>query len=176
MTTRGADGARFEAVYRAEVNGVWRFLYRLGVRPPTTEDLTHQTFLVAFQRWAKLEAARPVGPWLRGIAWRVAADHRRLHQHRETSLDELPESQSAAIAPADESLAARRALVALQKALEQINPEQRAVFVMHELESMAIDDIAAAMEAPVSTIYSRLRLARERLSALLLPHRVGDPV
>ncbi|MBK7859568.1 MAG: RNA polymerase sigma factor [Archangiaceae bacterium] len=175
MTTRGAAVARFETVYRSEVNGVWRFLYRLGVRPPTTEDLTHQTFLVAFQRWPTLDAARPVGPWLRGIAWRVAADHRRLHQHREASLDELPESHGTGSAPADEVLAARRALVALEQALEQINPEQRAVFVMHELESMAIDEIAAAMEAPVPTIYSRLRLARERLSALLLPHRVGDP-
>jgi RNA polymerase sigma-70 factor (ECF subfamily) len=176
MTASAADVARFEAVYRSEVNGVWRFLYRLGIKPPTTEDLTHQTFLVAFTRWRHLDAARPVGPWLRGIAWRIAADHRRLHQHREAPLEELADSPAAPAAAADEQLASRRALKALEEALGQLNSEQRAVFVMHELESMPIDEIAQAMEAPVPTTYSRLRLARERLVKQLQPHRVGDPV
>ena len=176
MTARAPDVERFEAVYRSEVNGVWRFLYRLGIRPPSTEDLTHQTFLVAFTRWSALDPNRPVGPWLRGIAWRVAADHRRLHYHREAPLDALPPSTAAPGLAADEQLAARRALQALEAALVTINPEQRAVFVMHELESMPIKEIAAAMDAPTSTIYSRLRLAREQLSSQLAPHRQGRTV
>jgi RNA polymerase sigma-70 factor (ECF subfamily) len=176
MTASAAELARFEAVYRSEVDGVWRFLYRLGIKPPTTEDLTHQTFLVAFTRWRSLDPARPVGPWLRGIAWRIAADYRRLHQHREAPLEALPESQAAGGVAADEQVASRRALEALEAALAQLNADQRAVFVMHELEGMPIDEIASAMDAPVATIYSRLRLARERLAKHLEPHRVGEPV
>lgn len=167
-----AAAGRFEAVYRAEARGLWRFLYRLGVRGSLTDDLTQQTFLVAFGRWQQLDPSRPVGPWLRGIAWRVAADHRRLHVHHEVSTEQLPEVEARAPG-ADEQLASRRALGALERGLDGLNAEQRAVFVMHELEGISIADIAVEMDSPVPTIYSRLRLARERLSALLEAHRKG---
>lgn len=165
---------RFEAIYRAEVRGVWRFLQRLGIRPPATDDLTHQVFLVAFGRWRSLDQSKPPGPWLRGIAWKVAADHRRLHLHGDAPLDDVsPASAIATEAPADERLAARRALQALEAALAELNADQRAVFVMHELESMGIGDIAEAMGTPVPTVHSRLRLARARLSERLAEHRDG---
>ncbi len=163
---------RFEVIYRAEVRGLWRFLYRLGVRGALTDDLTQQTFLVAFTRWPQFEAGRPVGPWLRGIGWRIAADQRRLHSRHEVPTDILPEVCAGGPA-ADEQLASRGALQALERGLDGLNADQRAVFVMHELEGLSVVEVATEMQCPVATVYSRLRLARERLSALIEPHRQG---
>jgi RNA polymerase sigma-70 factor (ECF subfamily) len=172
MSGRALENERFLATYRAEVRSVWSFLYRLGVRGSLTEDLTQETFMVAFARWQQFDPSREPGPWLRGIAWRLASNHRRLHSRFEVGVDTLPEVQAARPAP-DDQLATRRAMSALERALETLSDDLRAVFVMYELEDMAIAQIAELMDAPTATIYSRLRLARERLSTALAAHREG---
>ncbi len=172
MSEPAASVAAFEAVYRAEVRGVWRFLARLGIRGPATDDLTHQTFMVAFTRWTQLDPGRPAGPWLRGIAWRIAADYQRLHLHTEAPIESASGSASSA-QPVDEQVASRRALSALEAALDDLNPDQRAVFVMYEIENLPLADIAREMGVSLPTVTSRLRLARHRLGQLLAPHREG---
>ena len=49
--------------------------------------------------------------------------------------------------------------------LERIPDEQRAVFCLFELEGMTGEEIAEALELPLGTAYSRLRLARVAFSA-----------
>jgi RNA polymerase sigma-70 factor (ECF subfamily) len=61
---------------------------------------------------------------------------------------------------ADEALAERQDLRLLERALESLDLDQRAVFTLFELEEMSGDDIAEALEIPLGTVYSRLRLAR----------------
>jgi RNA polymerase sigma-70 factor, ECF subfamily len=50
-------------------------------------------------------------------------------------------------------------------ALDRLSDEQRAVFVLHDLEGKAAPEIAADLDVPLNTVYSRLRLARERFAA-----------
>jgi RNA polymerase sigma-70 factor (ECF subfamily) len=56
---------------------------------------------------------------------------------------------------------------ALEGALAALPEEQRLVFIMFDVEGVPMDRIAFAMECPVKTAYSRLRLAREALRAAL---------
>ncbi len=42
---------------------------------------------------------------------------------------------------------------------------RRAVFVMHELDGISMPDIVQALEIPLNTGYSRLRLARGEFTA-----------
>jgi RNA polymerase sigma-70 factor (ECF subfamily) len=56
----------------------------------------------------------------------------------------------------------RRALVAA--GLERIPLDQRAVFVMHEMEGVAVPEIARTLGISDNTCYSRLRLARDRFT------------
>ncbi len=156
----------FERVYRAELRGVWQFVRRLGVRGAATDDLTHEVFLTAMRRWKSFDSAKPAGPWLRGIAWKAAADYRRLHQHRETSIDDAAEVASGQRSP-EQSAEATQALQRLERALATLDQDQRTVFVMHEMEGLSAPQISELMENPLPTTYSRLRLAREKLSAAI---------
>ncbi|HEX6277396.1 MAG TPA: sigma factor-like helix-turn-helix DNA-binding protein, partial [Polyangiaceae bacterium] len=45
--------------------------------------------------------------------------------------------------------------------------EQRTVFVLFELEGMTGDEIAEVASAPLATVYSRLRLARDTFRRVL---------
>jgi RNA polymerase sigma-70 factor (ECF subfamily) len=46
------------------------------------------------------------------------------------------------------------------RALDELDLAQRAVFVMHDLDGVAIPEIASMLGIPLNTAYSRLRLAR----------------
>lgn len=61
----------------------------------------------------------------------------------------------------------------LDRFLNSLDPDKRAVFVLAELEEMSAPEIGQALRAPVNTVYSRLRVARERFVAFL--EAEGEP-
>jgi RNA polymerase sigma-70 factor (ECF subfamily) len=158
----------WEEVYRANFKPVWRFLARLGVRPEHLEDVTHEVFLTAFRRLDSYDATRPVTPWLFGIAFRLGGDFKRLsfirrEQPAEESASEPVTETSGPLA--EKAVAARQARAMLDEILESMDLEKRAVFVMHELDGLQVPEIARALDLPLATAYSRLRLARQQYDA-----------
>lgn len=159
-----ADPPTFKGAYEAHFPHVWHTLRRLGVRQADLEDATHDVFVVVHRRWADFDPSRPVKPWLTGIAYRVAADERRRARHRREQVSEpgFAHDQPAKGRTPDELVAARQARALVQAALDGLDFDKRVVFVMHELEGMSAPEIAAVVEVPVNTVYSRLRAARAR--------------
>jgi len=51
------------------------------------------------------------------------------------------------------------------RALDTLDFDRRAVFILHEIDGVAIPEIARALEIPSNTAYSRLRLARADFGA-----------
>jgi RNA polymerase sigma-70 factor (ECF subfamily) len=149
----------FPAVYGAEFGYVWNTLRRLGVQERDLEDLCHDVFVVVFRNLEVYDARRPIRPWLFGIAFRVASDYRRSARFRREipgNACELP----CPAPPADEVMLRRERQRLVARALEALDFDQRAVFVMHDIDGHVMPDIAAALGVPLNTAYSRLRLAR----------------
>jgi RNA polymerase sigma-70 factor, ECF subfamily len=150
--------AAFESVYRAHFRFVWRSLRRLGVPERDLPDAVQEVFVVVHKKLAVFDPSSRVTTWLYAIALRVASDRRRRASERHEVLGETPER--ACHVPAESSeLADRRAL--LERALDALPLEQRAVFTLFELDGMHGGEIAALLDVPVATVHSRLRLARE---------------
>ncbi len=164
---------RFEDLYEQNLDYVWTSLRRLGVAPAHLEDLVHDVFLVAWRKLGEYDPRRPIKPWLFGISFRIASDFRgRLSVRREaSSLDdcglELADAQ-----PGPEARVYEQQLRGLvQRLLATLPLERRAIFVLHELDGLAMPEIADALDVPLNTAYSRLRLARRDFQAAL--HTTG---
>lgn len=155
----------FESVYRAEFSYVYRALRHLGAREAEVEDLAHDVFVVVHRKLAEYDPERPIRPWLFGIAYHVAARHRERAAVRAEIATGDPPERAAPEPRADERVAAREAWAAVQRALGELDLDQRGVLVMHDLEGHAAPEIAAALGVPLNTVYSRLRLARAKLVA-----------
>jgi RNA polymerase sigma-70 factor (ECF subfamily) len=56
---------------------------------------------------------------------------------------------------------------ALERAFRRLDPEQRALVVLHYYQDLALDEAAAALRIPVGTAKSRLSRARDTLRAAL---------
>lgn len=169
------DEASFRALYDAQLPYVIRSLRRLGVPSAELEDLAHDVFVVVYRRWSDFDRGRPARPWLFGIALRTASralDRRWRTAERPTindALAEVPDSASSAASSRSEA----RDLVL--QALATLDLDHRAVCVMHDLDGHAAPEIAAALGIPVNTVYSRLRVGRERLVEALRRLRKAEP-
>jgi RNA polymerase sigma-70 factor (ECF subfamily) len=149
----------FPVVYAAELGYVWSTLRRLGVQERDLEDVCHDVFVVVFRNLAVYDARRPIRPWLFGISFRVASDYRRSARHRR----EVPGTTrevACSSPPADEVMVRHERQRLVLRALEALELDRRAVFVMHDIDGHVMPDIAAALGIPLNTAYSRLRLAR----------------
>jgi RNA polymerase sigma-70 factor (ECF subfamily) len=56
---------------------------------------------------------------------------------------------------------------ALMSALEGLSEDQRAVFVMADLEELSAPEIASVLRVNLNTVYSRLRSARREVANAL---------
>jgi RNA polymerase sigma-70 factor (ECF subfamily) len=158
------SAAEFPAVYAAELGYVWHALRRLGVQERDLEDLCHDVFVVVFRNLPVYDTRRPIRPWLFGISFRVASDYRRSARQRR----EIPGTTrelTCPAPPADEVMLRRERERLVARALDDLELDRRAVFVMHDIDGHVMPDIAAALGIPLNTAYSRLRLARVDFAA-----------
>jgi RNA polymerase sigma-70 factor (ECF subfamily) len=150
-------------VFEAEFSYVLHTLYRLVARRTDLEDLTHEVFIVVHRTLAEYDPRRPIRPWLFGIAFRIAADYRRLARHAREVPHAAAEQAVDEAALADERIAAEQARRLVIEALEDVELDRRAVLILHDIDGQPMPEIAHALSIPLNTAYSRLRLAREDL-------------
>lgn len=158
-----APDARFEAIFDAELPYVWTSLRRLGVASRDLEDVAHELFLLVLSKLPSADTSKPVRPWLFAFAVRMASDYRRLSRHKSDFLGD--DEPAAAIPGADRLLSQMERERLVLRALEAIDMDRRAVFVLHELDEVPMREIAESLGIPLDTGYSRLRVAREEFVA-----------
>jgi len=167
------------AVHDAHAGFVWCSLQRLGIPPSDLDDVSQEVFVVVHRRLHTFDGSAQLTTWLFGICLRVAAAHRRRAWfRRETPTAELPDAGVPDSERPDALLAARQAHAALQRVLDAMDLEKRAVFVMFEIDELPTADIAAMLGVPVGTVWSRLHAARKQFQEKLgrlgaTPHKRG---
>ncbi len=171
----GEDGG-FRAVFEREFDYVWASLRRLGVRDSDLEDVAQDVFVRVHRQFHTYDRDRPIRPWLFAFAARCAADWRRQTRHRVEVFGTRGEPASP-LPSADAVLMRAEDLDLVLRALQEVDPERRPVFILHELDECRMRDIVRSLKIPLFTGYSRLRLARREFSAAVrrLGLRRGEP-
>ena len=152
------------AVFDGHFEFVWRSLRRLGVREADVDDALQEVFVVVHRKRDEFEGRSRLTTWLYGICFRVASDyHRRAHVRRERPTDEPIDEQSHADPHASDPelrVHGAQARALLDEALDGMDVEKRAVFVLYEIDELPVEEIALRVGVPVGTVYSRLKAAR----------------
>jgi RNA polymerase sigma-70 factor (ECF subfamily) len=154
----GAPSAadRVRAIVDGHFDSVARLLRGLGVPEGDVEDAAQQVFLVASGRLADILPGAERA-FVYRTALNVAAHARRSIARRR----EAPEVDSVCGAPSPEDVVDQlRARLCLDRILEAMPLDLRAVFVLFEIDEMSSVEIAQVLEVPVGTVASRLRRAR----------------
>ncbi|MEM6296982.1 MAG: RNA polymerase sigma factor [Myxococcota bacterium] len=151
-------------LYDAQLAWVLATLRRLGIPDAEVDDVAHELFLVVHRKLSAYDRARPLRPWLFGIAYRVARDHLRRGSARLRMVQSIRPAEAVDLELQTE---ARQQLERIQRALDSLDYERRATFVMHELDGFSVPEIADVLGCPLNTLYSHLRRARKHVHAHL---------
>jgi len=139
------------------------FLIRIGVQRADLDDLMQEVFLVAHRNGGYTAGPAKPTTYLAAIAIRAATSHRRKRQTRS-----FVQANNTAVKLASDhndtpetSVDRNRKLLMLQQALDMMDEEKRAIFVLAELYGETVVAIASGLGIKVETAYSRLRAARQ---------------
>ena len=152
-------------VYDRHAPFVFRVLRGLGVGDDRVDDAVQDVFIVVHRRLGEFEARSTLTTWLYAIARRVASQYRRSAAARRTADADL-DAVAAADTPFDDAHRNQAARL-LASILEELDGDKREVFVLIEVEQLSAPDVAQMLGIPVNTVYSRLRLARQKFEAAM---------
>jgi RNA polymerase sigma-70 factor (ECF subfamily) len=155
------DRSALRSIYEATSDRVFRLMVRM-VGQQDADDLTQQTFVRAFTKLDQFGGESKFETWLYRLATNEALQHLRREKHRRTKeLVVEPTADRTDRVEEDE----RATMV--RSALDQLDPELRAIFTLKEESGLSYHEIASALDIPEGTVGSRLNRARRELRKLL---------
>ena len=141
------------------------FAYRMLQRQEDARDICQETFLRVLKKAHRFRDGSKFSTWMYQIALNLCRDQLRKRRRWRTILAEDRELNEQTDAPPDGYPAAndpslqvekRQKTRALQLALKEIPSEQREVLIMKEYEGLKFKEIAEILNAPESTVKSRM--------------------
>ncbi|HTT11253.1 MAG TPA: sigma-70 family RNA polymerase sigma factor [Burkholderiaceae bacterium] len=170
----GANRSIAEA-FEHQRAGLRGFIRRRVPDPADAEDILQDVFYELVEAARLMRPVEQVGAWLFTVARNRITDLFRKHKTESIDLGADDESDLMALLPSGEdgpeaAFARRILLEELDAALEELPPEQRSVFIAHELEGRSFKEMAAASGVALNTLLARKRYAvlhlRRRLQAI----------
>jgi len=131
------------------------------------EDLTQEAFLQLFRKIGTFRGESAFSTWLHRLAVNVVLMHLRKKGLQQVSLDEMDTSQDEPVkrdyGSDDRRLTGSVDRIGLQKAIADLPPGYRTVFVLHDVEGYEHNEIAEIMNCSVGNSKSQLHKARMKL-------------
>jgi len=165
---RGGDVDAVVALMERYQHRLYRYLLRLVREPATAEDLFQQTWLRVMERIRSYNPKLSFEGWLFAVARNLAIDN--LRRYRPESLDDpLPSGDSRAELLAGAGPGALQQVLAqeragrLAEAVAELPLIFRDVLTLRFEEEMQLEEIAATLALPLSTVKTRLHRALKHL-------------
>ncbi|MGH1341269.1 MAG: sigma-70 family RNA polymerase sigma factor [Nannocystales bacterium] len=162
------QSAQFRRLYSSHFRLVWSVIGQLGLYGAAREDAAQEIWIVVVRRLHTLDPDASERAWLCAIAkkvvWRLRRNTRRFDA-RVAAFAEAPR-----LAPADASTR-YEAVTTAAEALRSLTDAQRRVLVLTLVHGFTAPEVSAALGVPLNTVYSRLRLARQRIAAFDVKRR-----
>jgi len=166
-----------QAIYKEYFNFVWSSARHLGATGDAVDDVVQDVFIVIHHKLATLQRPESLRSWIYGIVRRTVSDYRRSRRTRDAAGARLGAEykSSRPSQPSPLEMAERSAeLELLESVLSELDETKREVFVMVEVLEMTVPEVVQALEIPLNTAYSRLRLARLSFEEVLARHEARD--
>ena len=154
------DTAAFEELYRQHVSNVYGLCLRMCSNRGKAEDLTQEAFIRAWQKLGSFRRQSSFSTWLHRLAVNLVLGHllsTGRWECRLTAIDSLPERSDGGAAARPEHA------VDLERAIAQLPPQARMVFVLHDIEGYKHHEIASLCGLAVGTSKAHLHRARRQL-------------
>lgn len=183
------DIAAFDAIVASYKHKIFNFIYRMIGDSDEAEDLTQEVFVKTYVALGTFRNESSLNTWIYRIAGNLCIDCLRKKSRRQSAMggaaislnepiaaDGDSEDDGPAREVADRSYEPYRLLARqeldqqIQAAFARLPEKMRTVVILHDLEDMPYEEIAAVVGCPLGTVKSRLFNARMQLREILAPY------
>ena len=160
---QAGDQESFNQLVNRWERPIYALAYRTLGREEDARDVVQEAFLRAFRGLKGFKGQAKFSSWLYRITLNLCRDWMR--RNRRAPLVQVPEGDDATDmaeqipSPAEsvEVLVARREMsAAVAKAMAELPDEQRTAILMKEFHGLTFQEIADALDCPLSTVKTRL--------------------
>lgn len=163
--------AGFEILLGRHKDAIVSFLYRYTGDFRTAEDLAQEAFLRVFKKLQDYNSSAKFSTWLYTIASNLAKDEfKRRARHPARSLDwrgggdttrGVPQVKADTTGSVPEvQLEHDETRKAVKRALELLDPHDREILVLKDVQELSYEEIGQVLDLPLGTVKSRLSRAR----------------
>lgn len=159
----------FEELYRRHNRRVYSLCLRMTQNIHEAEDLAQETFIQLFRKAGSFRGDSAFTTWLHRLTVNQVLMHFRKRKARDERTSEDGEIPEQVVSGTEDS--AKMPVVdriALGKAMAQLPPGYRAVFILHDVEGHEHEEISRMLGCSVGTSKSQLHKARMKLRRLLM--------
>jgi len=169
---QAGDVSCFEALYALHKRRVFSLCLRMTGNYAQAEDFTQEAFLQLYRKIASFRGESAFSTWLHRLTVNIVLMQFRKKGLPEVSLEATLESQQEDSAPKDigsrdDVLHGAIDRLALERALGDLPPGYRIIFVLHDVEGYEHNEIAEMLGCSVGNSKSQLHKARMKLRTLL---------
>ncbi len=173
---QNGDSEAFELLYTLHKRRVYSLCLRMLGNIAEAEDLTQEAFLQLYRKIGTFRGDSAFSTWLHRLAVNVVLMHLRKKGLTQISLEESLEpvqddGPRKDVGARDLTLAGSIDCVTLERAVENLPPGYRLVFVLHDVEGYEHNEIADMLACSIGNSKSQLHKARMKLRELL---RTGE--
>ena len=171
------DAQAFQALYDKHKRRVYSLCLRMTSNTAEAEDLTQEAFLQLYRKIATFRGESAFSTWLHRLSVNVVLMHLRKKSLPVVSLEETTQvgeedTPKKDFGAEDIALAGSIDRLQLQKAVDDLPPGYRTIFVLHDVEGYEHNEIAEIVGCSIGNSKSQLHKARMKLRDLLKMNRV----
>jgi len=170
LAQKAAEGdmQAFEQLYQRHNRRVYSLCLRMTANVAEAEDLTQEVFIQLYRKIGSFRGDSAFTTWLHRMTVNQVLMHFRKRSVKVEHTTEEGETPVQTVTGTENPM--RMPIVdriALDRAVAQLPPGYRAVFVLHDVEGYEHEEIARMMRIAVGTSKSQLHKARMKLRGLL---------
>ena len=163
------------AAFRILVEKYHAFVFRLSCRflgdRGDAQDATQETFIRLWKNIHRYDSTVKLTTWLYKITSNLCLDvlkSSRWKHHATQRMMDLPDSPDST--SADEALLNEELNNIVFKMASTLTPKQKAVFILRDVEGLAVPEVCAALSMSAANVKGNLYHARLKMSTLLQKH------
>jgi len=155
----------FSQFMREHETGLFNYVVRLVGSREEAEDITQEAFLQAYRNWTKIDSAEPGGyvKWCYRTAHNLAIDTLRKKKPRAIDDEELDRATDARSLKPEDVFENRVQSNTIREAIQSLPEKYRDVLILRYQEELSYEQIAEALEVPLSTVETRIFRAKKML-------------
>lgn len=163
IRAQGGDRDAYERLARASADRLYAVAYQITRDPDLADDAVQQSLVAMWRDLPSLRDTSRFDGWTYRLITRASL--RELKEHRRPNRVALPNDDAS---PGPGDLAAQSAVRdQIERALEALSPDHRAVIVLRHFVGLPIDGIGDVLGIPAGTVASRLHHATRLLRAAI---------